>query len=104
MRIDIPDLLQWIERNSDYNVSQVGPPSKRKQSVQASAALLPEINAPEPFLGLHVNPGYAHIEREIIDEFVAHRPHSLKIMVGKYNGGQDTIIQARRRRLQRRIV
>ena len=47
--------------------------------------MLPEINAPEPFLGLNVNPGYDHIQREIIDEFVAHRPRPLKVMVGKYN-------------------
>ena len=77
-RIDIPDLMQWIDRNSYYTISQVGPPRKRKQSVMASAALLPEINTPEPFRGLNVNHGYDHIERYIIDELVAHWPHQLK--------------------------
>ena len=86
MRIEIPDLLQWIDINSNYSVAQVGPPKKRKQSVLASAALLPEVNVPEPFVG----PGYEHIQREILEEFVAHRPHPLKVMVGKYNPPPNT--------------
>ena len=53
MRIDIPDMLRWIDRNSNYTVPQVGPPRKRKQSVPASAALLAKITTPEPFLGLN---------------------------------------------------
>ena len=28
MRIEIPDLLQWIDINSNYSVAQVGPPKK----------------------------------------------------------------------------
>ena len=49
-------------------VAQVDPPKKRNQLVLASAALLPEVNAPEPFVGLNVNPGYEHIQREILEE------------------------------------
>ena len=95
MRIEIPDLLQWIDMNSNYSVAQVGPPKKRKQLVLASAALLPEVNAPEPFVGLNVNPGYEHIQREILEEFVAHRPHQLKVMVGKYNPPPNTTMGAK---------
>ena len=91
MRIEIPDLLQWIGINSNCSVAQVGPPKKRKQSELASAVLLPEVNVPEPF----VNPGYEQIQREILEEFVAHRPHPLKVMVGKYNPPQNTTMVAK---------
>ena len=64
MRIEILTCYNGSNSNSNYTVAQVGPPRKRKQSLLASAALLPEINAPEPFLGLNVNPGYDHIQRE----------------------------------------
>ena len=63
--------------------------------VLASAALLPEINAPEPFLGLNKNPGYDQIERDIIDEFAAHRPHPLKVMVGKCNTTPNITLMAK---------
>ena len=97
MRINIPDLLEWIEPNSNYTVLQVGPQRKRKQSALASAALLPEINALEPlFFRLNINPGYYHIKREIMDEFLAHRPHPLTVMDGKYNTPSNTTLVAKK--------
>ena len=69
--------------------------ASRNQSVLVSAALLPKNNAPGPFLGLNVNPGYDHIKREIMDEFVAHRPHPLMVMVGKYHPPPNTNMMAK---------
>ena len=56
---------------------------------------MPEVNVPEPFVGLNVNPGYEQIQREILEEFVAHRPHQLKVMVRKYNPPPNTTMGAK---------
>ena len=84
MRIPIPDLFHWIASQTNFTVNSVSAEVKRPRMALSSSALLPTLDKPEPFLGLSSSPGIVSSVAEISQAFAAHRPQSMRSLIGKY--------------------
>ena len=89
MRISIPDLLKWIAAKSSFIVGVTPSEGKQIRPMLSASALLPELDTPDPFIGLSTSQGLiAGIDMNT-DKFANHRPTSLRNLVGKYAPPRD---------------
>ena len=89
MRIPVPELLKWIAKNSDFIVGVTPSESRKPRAALSASALLPEMDTPEPFVGLNSSVGIVNNMAANAEKFAAHRPASLRSLVGKYAPPRD---------------
>ena len=84
MAIPIPDLLRWIEQNSDFVVSEAVQETKRLRISLSSSAFIPDLDRPEPFLGLNSSPALVHGFNAVLNSWEKHKPKPIRELIGKY--------------------
>ena len=89
MRIPVPDLLKWIAKNSDFIVGVTPSEGRKPRAALSASALLPEMETPDPFVGLNSSVGIVNNMVANSEKFAAHRPASLRSLVGKYAPPRD---------------
>ena len=59
MRLEIPDLLDWIGQNKDFSVQSVSTDVRKLRLSLSSSKFVPEFDKPTPFVGLSTSAGLA---------------------------------------------
>ena len=91
MRIEVPDLLAWIAKNSDFAVKAVATNPRKVRLSLSSSKFVPEFDKPVPFVGLSTSVGLAEGFVSYAETFEAYKPKSQSEMLGKYTIPKEVV-------------
>ena len=71
-------------QNSDFVVSEAVQETNRLRISLSSSAFIPDLDRPEPFLGLNTSPALLHGFNALLDSWEKHKPKPIRELIGKY--------------------
>ena len=83
--ITVPAHLDWVASNTNFTVQTSVGMARRPRAALSSLGLLPEQEAPDPFVGLNVSAGLLSGFEDYAKAMADHKPISMRQSIGIYS-------------------